>query len=420
MSLSAAINAAVSALNAQSSALALVSTNLANSSTTGYKASDASFASLLAGDSTSSGGAGGVSVSTVSGISTQGLLTSSTVATNVAISGNGMFAVADSADSNQLYYTRNGSFSIDSDGYLISNGYYLQGWPTDADGNVIGGTTASNLEAVDTNAVSSIAGATSLVEMSATLPAEAAVGDTFTSEFEIYDSLGTASIVSVTWTKTAQNEWNATFADPVLASDTSQTIGDVTSTAITISFNGDGTLAGTNPSPPTLEISDWATGAADSAIALDMGDAGTATGLSQYASGKDAPSVSLKTVQDGLAYGSLKSINVGDDGTVYAAYSNGEQRAIYKIAVATFPNVDGLSAMTGGIYAQSSESGVATYKISGVDGAGTIYGGQLEASTTDTNVEFSRMMAAQQAYSGAAQAMSAANDMYDTLMSAIR
>ena len=421
MSLSSAVNSAVSALNAQSSALAMISNNLANTSTTGYKTTSASFSTMLAGTSgQSSAVSGGVLANAVSNVSGQGLLTSSTVSTNMAISGNGFFVVSASLDDAGSFYTRNGEFSINADGYLVNNGYYLQGWPTDAAGNIIGNATANGLEAIDVDAISTIAAATTTMSMVANLPADAAIGDTFTSSVEVYDSLGTAATSTITWTKTAENEWTAEFSDPTLASDSSQTIGTVTSDPITITFNGDGTLASTNPNPPVLAIADWATGAYDSTISVNAGKAGTATGLSQYSTGNNTLTVELVTDQDGLAMGTLTGVSIAEDGTISGVYDNGMTRALYKIPVATFSNADGLSAMSGGIYQATTASGASTLRLSGTNGAGTIFGSQLELSTADTNTEFARMMAAQQAYSGAAQIITAANDMFDTLISAVR
>ncbi|GGF44519.1 hypothetical protein GCM10011321_38790 [Youhaiella tibetensis] len=314
---------------------------------------------------------------------------------------------------------RNGEFSVDENGLLQSGGYYLQGWPTDADGNVVGGTTSTNLQTIDADAIATIAQPTSMAGLIANLPADADVGASFTSALEIYDSLGTAASTTITWTKTGENTWEASFSDPTLSSNASQTVGTVTSAAVAITFNSDGTLSTTNPSPPTLDVT-WTTGGAASSITLDMGKAGTSSGLSQYATGSESPTVTVQTSQDGVGFGSLISIAIGDDGTVYANYDNGMQRSIYKVPVATFANANGLEAQSGGVYAETSKSGTCTLNISGTNGAGSVYGSQLELSTTDTNQEFARMMAAQQAYSGAAQVMTAAKDMYDTLMSAVR
>lgn len=420
MSLSGAISSAVSALNAQSAALANISNNLANSSTVGYKAGDTSFASLVAGSSKTQSSSGGVMNSVKSNVGLQGLLTSSTVSTNMAVSGNGLFIVAGDSNSDDLLYTRNGEFTVDNEGYLVNNGSYLQGWKTDTEGNIVGGTSSSNLSAIDTDAISSVAAATTTATMTANLPAETADLSTFSSSVEIFDALGTAATTNVTWTKTAANTWSIEFSNPTLSNDPTQSVGTVSSSPITVTFNDDGTLASTSPATPSLTITGWTTGAADTAVTLDLGAAGTASGLSQYTSGASKPTVSLTSSTDGMRYGSISGIDIGDDGTVYASYSNGAQISVYKVALATFTNVEGLTAQSGGLYAASNQSGSATCKLSGQDGAGTIFGSQLEASTTDTNAEFSKMMAAQQAYSGAAQAITAANDMFDTLISAAR
>jgi flagellar hook protein FlgE len=154
---------------------------------------------------------------------------------------------------------------------------------------------------------------------------------------------------------------------------------------------------------------------------MDLGTVGKTDGLSQYASGATTPAVDVTSIaSDGLAYGKLSSVAVGDNGTVNATYSNGQTIAIYKIPVATFTAPDGLQAKSDGLYAATAASGSAVVQTSGTNGAGTIYGSELESSTTDTNTEFSSMISAQQAYSAASQVITAVNKMFDTLISAVR
>ena len=421
MSLTGALSSAVSALSAQSQSIAMVSDNLANSSTIGYKTTTASFTDLVTNASTSSYSSGGVLASGRSNISEQGLLTATGTATNLAISGSGFFAVSSATDGSSVYYTRDGSFETDSDGYLVNNGNYLLGWRTDADGNVVGGESAGGLTAVDTDIVASTASPTTTTTIQANLPADAAVNDTFTTDMQVYDSLGTAESLEVTWTKTAANQWSASFSNPTLTSDTSADSGTISSGAITITFNTDGSLASTSPSPPTVSISGWTTGAADSTITLNLGTAGKADGLTQYSSGSDSPTVDLTSVtSNGMAYGSLSGVSIGDDGIVTASYTNGQKIAIYKVPVATFTNANGLLATSGSLYIETTASGHATLHEAGTGGAGDIKGGELEASTTDSSEEFSTMIAAQQAYSASAQVITAVNKMFDTLLSAVR
>ncbi|MCK9915622.1 flagellar hook protein FlgE [Microbacteriaceae bacterium K1510] len=421
MSLTGALSSAVSALSAQSQSIAMVSDNLANSSTYGYKTTYASFEELVTGSSSAGYSSGGVMVNSRSDISKQGLLVSSTTATNLAISGSGFFVVSPSTNSKEVYYTRNGAFSTDSSGYLVNNGYYLMGWRTDANGNVVGNESSSTLSAIDTNVVTSTAAATTNTSIKANLPADAATGATFTSDMSLYDSLGTAHSVEITWTKTGTNTWTASFGNPTLSSDTSTTTGTVSSSAITVTFNSDGTLASTSPSPATLSITGWTTSAADSTISLSLGAVGKADGLTQYSTGTTSPTVDVTSItSDGMAYGTLTGVSVGDDGIVRASYSNGQTMAIYKIPVATFTNANGLEAMSGGIYASTQSSGNSTLHEAGAGGAGVIKGGELESSATDSSEEFSTMIAAQQAYSSSAQVITAVNKMFDTLLSAVR
>ncbi|WP_448029954.1 flagellar hook protein FlgE [Bradyrhizobium liaoningense] len=421
MSLTGALSSAISALNAQSQSLSMISDNIANSDTTGYKTTSAMFGSLVtASSNTTSYASGGVTVSGRANITQQGLLAATSNATDVAIQGSGFFVVTDAKSGGTVAYTRNGAFTTDNAGYLQNNGYYLEGWRTDADGNVVGNESAGNLEAINTQVASTSGSATTKTTIAANLPSDAATGDTYTSSVTVYDSLGAANSMQVTWTKSGANTWSASFANPTSASDTTTATGTASGT-IDITFNSDGSLASTNPDPATVSITGWTDGAADSTITMNLGTAGKTDGLTQYASGETTPSVNVTSIDsDGLPYGKLSSVSIGDDGIVNATYSNGQTIAIYKIAVATFADPNGLAASSNGIYSATVTSGNAALQGSGENGAGTIYGSELESSTTDTSSQFSSMISAQQAYSAASQVVSTVNKMYDTLISAMR
>jgi len=422
MSLTGALSSAISALNAQSQALAIISDNIANSQTVGYKTNSALFNQLVtASSSATTYSSGGVTVMAKSNITTQGLLTATTSATDIGISGNGFFPVSTAVTGGTTLYTRSGSFTIDNSGYLVNAaGAYLLGWRTDADGNVVGGASTDTLVPIDTSVAATSGSATAETSVAANLPADAAVGASFTSSMPLYDSLGTANTMQITWTKTADNAWTASFGNPTLASDSTSTTGTA-SGSITIAFNSDGSLASTSPSPATVSISGWTNGAANSTITMNLGTANGTDGLTQYSSGATTPAVDLGSIEsDGTAYGKLSSIAIGDDGAVSATYSNGKTMTIYKVPVATFAAPDQLEAEDNGMYAATLASGSAVVQLSGTNGAGSIEGGVLEASTTDTNTEFSSMISAQQAYSAASQVITAVNSMFDSLISAMR
>jgi flagellar hook protein FlgE len=176
----AAMNSAVSALQAQQAALSTVSDNLANSATTGYKAVKTQFNDLLTQQGVGINyPAGGVSATTRQNVLAQGLVQSSSsdATTDMAITGNGMFAVSNGLGGSQDSFTRNGAFDTDNKGNLVLSGtnYYLLGWPTDAKGNVTSANpdNLASLQNVNINKFNSSATATTQYSLQANLPAEA-------------------------------------------------------------------------------------------------------------------------------------------------------------------------------------------------------------------------------------------------------
>jgi len=421
MSLSASLSSAVSGLTAQSAALSAISENIANSSTTGYKTKETSFEALVSASMKSSAAAGGVTTSLSRAMSVQGTISTSATSTNLAINGSGYFIVADSTtgQASDLAYTRNGSFSTDASGYLVnSEGYYLQGYPTDEDGNVIGGGV-SGLETINLSNLTSPAEATTTVSVAANLPADAEVGDVFTSTASIVDSLGATHIVDQTWTKTDANTWTLSTGDPYSAA-TGETTGTADGTTITITFNSSGLPASISPDPTEVGFT-FTNGAAAAAVDMDLGDIGKSSGLTQYDSGANEPGITISSItDDGIVAGSLTSVAINDGGQVEATFSNGLTKVIYQVPVATFANSEGLTQISGTTFKATNLSGSATINLSGVGASGSIVASALEGSTTDTATEFNKMIVAQQAYSAASQVVSSVKDMFDTLISVVR
>ncbi|SNS52764.1 MULTISPECIES: flagellar hook protein FlgE [unclassified Azospirillum] len=424
MSITNALSIATSGLQAQSAAFSSISSNIANVSTVGYKASSTSFESLLSDSSGDSTGIGGVTGTNSQNISAHGDIEGTGVATEMAIDGNGFFAVTASSSSSQIYYTRDGSFQTDDNGYLVNDaGYTLSGWALDENGNIAAANRSSTQSLAPIN-LADISGApqpTAAIDLTATLPADAAIGDAFVTDAEIYDSLGTAHSVLLTWTKTAENEWTAQAGDPASPASTDVVTGTSDASVIALTFNTDGSLASVNPSPAQLGFSGWTSGAADSAITLDFGTIGRSDGVRQSSSTDGNPKVSgFKADQDGWSAGTLKDVTINADGTVMANFDNGQSRAVYKIPIVTFTNPEGLDSVSGTVYSATAYSGQYQLKEAGSDGAGGIRAESLEHSTADTATEMTRMIYAQQAYSAAAKVVTAAQEMMDTIIQAKR
>ncbi len=234
MSLYGALFSGVSGLTAQSSAMGAISDNITNVSTIGYKGTTVNFQTLVTKQTSSTFySAGGVQSSPRQQTDVQGLLQSSTSSTDVAISGNGFFVVNEANTpgvSDPYLFTRAGSFIQDDEGFLKNaQGYYLQGWPTDASGTVVPANSALTvtnqniistdyLESINLNRVGGTAAATSTVAIGANLPAtgtDSEVGDTHKTDIEFFDSLGTANNMSVVYTKSSvANQWDIDVAPP--------------------------------------------------------------------------------------------------------------------------------------------------------------------------------------------------------------
>lgn len=425
MSLYAALTSAVSALKAQSTALAAVSQNIANASTTAYKTTEVSFQSLVTGNTSgTTNAAGSVVTSVAQNMDLQGEISTTEVATNIAIDGGGFFVVSDALGNtpSAFCYSRNGEFSTDSDGYLInSERYYLLGWQTDENGTVLANNKndLSSLDVVDVSSITGSAEATGQVTFDLNLPADADVADVFTISAEIYDSLGVSHTIEMALEKTAANSWTATLSDPYLTSDSTVTTATVAPATIDLTFDGNGKLASYTTNAITL--STFTTGADDSALTLDFGTIGEADGITQYSSSSSDAEVEITLIEsDGVRYGQLSGIAISGEGLVTATFDNGLSQVIYQIAVATFSNSDGLTHVDGTIYDENEQAGHYNLQLPGDGNAGTVVASAIELSTTDTSSEFNKMIIAQQAYSSAAQVISTVNEMYDTLISSVR
>ena len=178
MSIFGALYTAVSGLTAQSAAFSNISNNVANSQTVGFKQTDTDFTNYLTPGSVLASQSGSVVAIDQSTNNVQGTVTASTDSTALAISGNGFFAVQEATNvspsgatsfSPTQYYTREGDFSLNNEGYLENaSGEYLDGWAVDPTTGVTDESTLQTIQIADTqyNPVP-----TSNIVLSANLPA---------------------------------------------------------------------------------------------------------------------------------------------------------------------------------------------------------------------------------------------------------
>ncbi len=234
-------------------------------------------------------------------------------------------------------------------------------------------------------------------------------GDTFGATIQVFDSLGNAHDLELSFTKVGTNRWEVVPNDPVLAS-TGVTSGTVTDTTRRIFFNGDGTPS--NIIFPDIAITGWTTGANDATVSINIGTADQVDGVTQFAGEFSISSID----QDGVRFGSFTGVNIGDDGTVTALFDNGEQREIFRLPIAMFANPNGLEARSGNAYSQTDTSGDILLQSANTGGSGIVASSALEASTVDLAEEFTKMITTQRAYSASARIITTADEMLEELI----
>jgi len=275
MSIFGAMQSGISGLAAQSSAMGAISDNIVNVNTVGYKGANTSFQTLVTKQtSTSRYSPGGVQPSAKQGVNVQGLLASVSSSTSMGISGQGYFVVNQAANPGEgdlWAYTRAGDFDIDNNGYLKNTGgFYAQGWsllPWDKNPNAtvvnINGIDymkayydtngkvvyindniidSRNLRPINLNTIGGTATATQQISYGANLPSGDPIynasnpdaGGRHPVSALVFDSLGNASNLSLTYTKTASNAWGMSTSIPsgasnIVLSGSRETHGDTAS-----------------------------------------------------------------------------------------------------------------------------------------------------------------------------------------------
>ena len=455
MSINSALLAGASGLISNSSALAAISDNIANVNTVGYKRANSVFTPLYdAGGSTSTRySAAGVRSGARLAIGESGLLTAGTSTTDLAISGRGFFVVRDTptaGTNDPVAFTRAGRFTADDEGFLRNDaGMYLSGWPVAADGTVPQNPSDLNtLETINLSSIGGAAEATTTMTINANLQSSQTVSaaeatyaagtsannmasGNVTPDFQrsvpFYDSVGGVRSLTISLLKSSTpNQWHAEI-HMVPPGDIATGAGlvDGQMATGTVAFDAQGRLDTTNTTLPTsldflsstntaalgANQFQWAaaTGVDAQSVELDFGSPNAPGGFTQY----DSPSALLSTNVNGSAFGNFASVDVDEDGFVFAKFTNGIVRKIYQVPVATFVNPDGLEAQSGGTFTVTPESGAYTLSPPGLGTAGNIAASTLESSNVDLATEFTSLITTQRAYSASSKIITTADEMLD-------
>ncbi|MFM0324993.1 flagellar hook protein FlgE [Caballeronia glebae] len=408
---------ALSGLGAASSDLDVIGNNIANANTVGFKQGAAQFADMYANSMATA-------VSNQIGIGTQlaevqqqfsqGTITTTNQALDVAINGNGFYQLSNNGST---VYSRNGVFHLDNQGRIVNaGGLQLMGYAANSNGAINSASTVpltvptSNIAPTATKNITAAFNLNSQ-DTAPTRAFDPTDSTTFnqSTSVDVYDSLGGTQKVSVYFAKdSATNTWQgyATYGDPVSAPIS---LGKMT-------FNSSGTLTSTTDSSGaatatsgkfTFSIPNGADGGAtQQALTIDL------NGTTQYGAKDGVTNI----VQDGNSTGELTGFTVGGDGTLTGNYSNGETKALGQIAVANFNNQNGLQDLGGNVYAQTAASGAPQVGVPGSTNHGTLQGGAVENSNVDLTSELVNLITAQRNYQANAQTIKTQQTVDQTLI----
>ncbi len=377
----------ISGLRAHQTMLDVTGNNIANVNTAGFKASSTQFQDTLSqmtqGASAPQGESGGSNPAQiglgvrVAGVSTnfaQGSSQSTGRATDMMISGDGFFVTSKGG---QQLFTRAGSMTFDAASQLVSpDGGILQGW-TAQNGKV---DQAGAIGDITLNPNTMIATPTTTVTLDGNLPGDAAAGTTFDRLVKVYDGLGAARDISLSFVRNGA-DWDVTAKD-----------GATTSPVTKLTPGTGGTLVASSP----LTVN---------GIDVDLSKVSGFAGMSSL----------TVSGQNGTAVGKLESFTLGNDGSLIGSFSNGTKQVLAKIALAKFTNPAGLEKAGGSSYVATANSGNVQLGAAGDAGIGTLAGGSLEMSNVDLSQEFTNLIVAQRGFQANARIITTSDEVLQEL-----
>lgn len=395
-----AFRIAVSGLNAATASLDIAGNNIANSSTTGFKAGRAQFSDVFASGSSNDPIGQGVGLSSVTQQFTQGSINFTDNNLDLALTGEGFFVLEDVVGTRS--YSRAGAFGVDKDGFIVNpTGQRLvafqanNGTITGAVGTMQLSTANINPQASATMNVGVNLESTAAAPTAAFDPANPASYNTSTST-TVFDSLGVEHLATLYFRKTGANAWDTHLR---IAGDNAQTTATQS-----VTFSNTGQLQ--TAMPVNYGAFSPGTGADPFTLAVNY------TGTTQLASEFGVNSLD----QDGFTTGRLNSVDIDENGIVLARFTNGQAQAQGQVALANFSNPQGLQPIGDTVWAETTSSGTALVGAPGTASLGLVQAGALEESNADLAQQLVDVIVAQRNFQAAAQMIQAEDEITQTII----
>lgn len=396
---------AISGLEAASTELNVIGNNIANAATTGFKRSRVEFGDVFAvsnvGTAATASGRG-VDTVRVAQQFEQGNISFTDNALDLAISGNGFFMLDNSGE---RLYSRDGAFGVDREGYVVNaRGHRLLAFNADANGAITG--ALGHLQLSQANSPPS---ATERVNIGANFDSAAqppAIGvfdpadaNTYneTTALNIFDSQGSSHLLQMYFVRDAAvNTWQMhTYVN-----------GTAVSGPDPLVFDGTGNL--TTPASAQIALPAFTPTAGVNPINLTTQFSRTTM--------FGAPFAVTELTQNGYTTGRLAGLDIDDKGMILARFTNGQSAVQAQVALANFPNPQGLRPMGGNAWAETFAAGLVLEGKPGSGSLGLIQGGGLEESNVDLSAELVALIIAQRNFQANTQVISTADSVTQSVI----
>jgi flagellar hook protein FlgE len=438
----------------------VIGNNVSNVNTVGFKKGRVNFQDLLyqtlqgaARPTDEVGGVNpqqvglGMNIASIDTLHLQGSLQTTGVKTDVALQGDGFFVLRAGEEE---YYTRAGAFGLDEEGRLVNpaNGMRVQGWMAqEVEGQPFINTSASVEDLIipvggkdPASETSQVYLACNLDKRTPVIPPDAGPRDTlegtWSTTFDIYDSFGNEHTLQIDFTRVPgiENRWQADVTvDPEseIATNTQIEVGAANNTTNTffVDFSnvgvlqqitdaqGDALTTGELQVPVNFDVlqafAPPGTPPVRQTFTLNLGEVGEVTDtITQF-----AESSSTKVFeQDGYPMGYLDDFRIDQSGIITGVFSNGNNRALGQLALASFINPGGLEKAGENAFVTSNNSGEPDIGRSGIAGKGKIIAGALEMSNVDLAEQFTDMIVTQRGFQANSRSITTSDQMLQELL----
>lgn len=447
-----ALYSGVSGLSVNTDAMGVISNNIANANTRSFKTDRAEFEDLLSVSLNENSQLGrGARLRNITTNYSQGALSNTGIITDMGVQGDGFFMVRNDTtevqESGGMFYTRQGSFRFDRDGYITDvNGGKLQGYVADSDGNL--GTRLSDVQITSSSIPPQ---ATTRVTVAANLDARAkspvddfdikrpSLTSNFNSTVTVYDNWGQGHVSTVYFRKSPDVEkntweWHAVVDGQEMSEspplDEKGKPLPVEVAKGVVEFDTDGKpvnkfvdKAGRPTYLDVVEKSDafdvkFANGALGQKIQFNFGAQEDENGRysNQSSTSIAAKSTTMYHSQNGFEAGNLKSMKIDLDGTVRGVYTNGLERRLAAVGVASFASNAGLQKVGRNSYIATSKSGEPRAGLAQSGTRGSVYSSSLEESNVDLAAQFVDLITTQRGFQANSKSITTVDSMMEEVI----